>query len=266
MKRSMIAAIAGLALGFGAPESARAATVTYYACVNDSTGAIEIVTATKACKTGSHRIQWNQTGRQGVQGQVGGSGPQGLAGAQGPAGPQGSQGTSGAQGSSGPMGPDGPQGPAAVITGYFAQNTNPAALGNQVVYLQTAAVQTAGTYYVNSTALVSVGPFNGIGIECWLNVPGQYADLTGWFGGPGQFGVVAIAEVLLLRSGDSIQLNCYSDGGTGDYVDNGALSAILIDDTSAAAERISEIHSNLGGRDCQFERGEKRDIHSERRL
>jgi hypothetical protein len=234
MKRTWIVAVVGLALELGALATAHAATLTYWACVNDSTGAIDVVSATATCKTGSHKIQWNQTGPRGVQGPTGAQGPQGLAGVKGAAGTQGSQGPGGGQGPSGPVGPAGPSGPAAVTTGYFAQSTTPVALGNEVVYLQTAPFATAGPYYVNATALLTVGPFNTLGIVCWIVITGQPTNINGGFGGPGQFGSVGLAQVMYLNSGDSIQLGCYSDGGTGDFVNNGSLSAILIDNSSFA--------------------------------
>jgi hypothetical protein len=122
-----------------------------------------------------------------------------------------------------------------MTTGYFTQSTSQVALGNTVVYLETPPLE-AGSYYVNGTALVTVGPFNEIGIECWQNVVGEPGYVPGGFGGPGQFGVIGTVQVWDVRVGESIQLVCYSNGGSGDYVDNGSLSAILIDNSAFAAE------------------------------
>jgi hypothetical protein len=57
--------------------------VTYYGCVNNTTGAIRIVSKTTMCKSTENKIHWNQVGRQGPKG------PQGV---QGPQGPQGRKG------------------------------------------------------------------------------------------------------------------------------------------------------------------------------
>ena len=73
-------------------DAATPATVTYYACVNNSTGAITIVGSTTVCGTGFHKIQWNQVGPQGPQGPkgaTGATGPKGATGATGPQGPKG---------------------------------------------------------------------------------------------------------------------------------------------------------------------------------
>jgi hypothetical protein len=117
MKRQILALITvAVLLSFCA--AAKAATVTYYACVNNSTGAITIVNSTTTCASGSHNIKWNQ------EGPAGPTGPKGATGAQGPAGPKGATGTEGpaglkgATGATGAQGPAGPAGPSTV--GYFA--------------------------------------------------------------------------------------------------------------------------------------------------
>ena len=73
-------------LGLGALTQANAAVI-YYGCVNNTTGGIAIVSASTTCKTGFHKIQWDQTGPQGP------AGPKGATGATGPTGPQGPAGT-----------------------------------------------------------------------------------------------------------------------------------------------------------------------------
>jgi hypothetical protein len=103
-----------------------AAQTTIYACVTNSTGAVQIVGATTTCATGTHRIQWNEagpagpkgaTGPAGPKGATGATGPKGTTGATGPGGPKGEQGPVGATGpkgstgAAGPTGPQGPQGP-----------------------------------------------------------------------------------------------------------------------------------------------------------
>ena len=47
------------------------AVTTYYACVNNSSGAIDIVSATHVCEAGQHKISWNETGPPGPKGDTG---------------------------------------------------------------------------------------------------------------------------------------------------------------------------------------------------
>jgi hypothetical protein len=98
--------------------------VTYYACVNNSSGTIFMVAPDEECKNNETKIVWNQVGPPGpagVDGVDGAPGPPGVDGAdgepgpQGPEGPEGPQGPAGADGAIGPQGPQGeigPQGPA----------------------------------------------------------------------------------------------------------------------------------------------------------
>ena len=109
MKKSLVMSLLIVAALLFLGALAQASTVTYYACVNNSTGAITIVSATKTCATGFHKIQWNQ------QGPAGPAGPTGPKGATGPAGPKGATGATGAQG------PAGPQGPPGLAVGYVTQ-------------------------------------------------------------------------------------------------------------------------------------------------
>jgi hypothetical protein len=86
--------LAALALGLLLTSAARAdsASVTYYACVNNSSGTIHMTSPTGKCSTNEQEIVWNQAGPQGpagTDGQPGAQGPQGPAGPQGPQGPAG---------------------------------------------------------------------------------------------------------------------------------------------------------------------------------
>src|SRR5580704_10984504 len=83
-----------------------AAQSVIYACVNNATGAVQIVGSTTTCATGSHKIQWNQTGPTGP------AGPKGATGATGPAGAKGATGAIGPKGATGAVGPKGAEGPA----------------------------------------------------------------------------------------------------------------------------------------------------------
>ena len=103
------------------------ATVTYYGCVNNSTGDLRVVDKTTTCNAGERKIQWNQVGPQGPagpqgpKGATGAQGPAGPTGPQGPQGPAGPKGATGAQGPAGPTGPQGPQGPAGAKGATGAQ-------------------------------------------------------------------------------------------------------------------------------------------------
>src|SRR5277367_5532425 len=97
---------------------------TYYGCVNNTTGAIRIVTSTAACNPLEHRIAWNQAGPQG---------PQGLPGTQGPPG------TSVGYSYVLPFGifPNLPRSPGLLVA-------------------ETAPVATTGTYYISASAFMYV--------------------------------------------------------------------------------------------------------------
>ncbi len=58
-------AIAAIMIGL-CPPWASAASATYYACVTNSTGAIEIVTSTTTCQTGQTKIHWYEVGPPGI--------------------------------------------------------------------------------------------------------------------------------------------------------------------------------------------------------
>jgi hypothetical protein len=86
---------------------------TYYACVNNSSGTIRVVSGSEDCKTGDYFIEWNRVGPKGDPGPTGPegpAGPQGLQGDPGPTGPPGATGEPGPAGVPGPTGPPGPQG------------------------------------------------------------------------------------------------------------------------------------------------------------
>jgi hypothetical protein len=121
---SLCSTAAGLLLLWLVPLThSQATTTTYYACINNSTGAITLVGASTTCKTSFHKIQWNQVGPQGP------TGPAGQAGPQGPQGPAGSNGVAEPQGPSGPQRPAGPQGGSGISAGATTVNLPPVSLG-----------------------------------------------------------------------------------------------------------------------------------------
>jgi hypothetical protein len=97
-----------------------------YACVNNSSGTIHIVSGDTTCANNEIHLVWNAegprggagaTGATGAQGATGAtglqgdSGPQGLTGGTGATGPAGADGAPGADGATGPIGPTGVTGP-----------------------------------------------------------------------------------------------------------------------------------------------------------
>jgi hypothetical protein len=217
-----------LVLSLAAPARVNAATVTYHACVNNSTGDIIIVTAGKACKSGSHKIQWNETG------------PQGPAGPGGPKGATGPAGAPGPQGLQGPAGPTGPQGPAGISVGYAAIANQYIPLGSPTVVAQTAPIETAGWYFISASALLFID-YRDNGAACWPTT----ADTGIVDGNPGGSsgnanGVIvagetqaSITDIFYISSGDAVQLECSSglnDANT--FVNNASLTATLINSVS----------------------------------
>lgn len=81
-----------LLIALGVTSAVAEDTVTYYACVNDKNGSINIINEEETCKKNESRISWNEQGPKGDQGEIG---------PEGPAGPQGDQGIQGEQGNNG---------------------------------------------------------------------------------------------------------------------------------------------------------------------
>jgi hypothetical protein len=109
--RLRVAAVAGSALILSAAFIQSVVGFdTYYACVNNSSGTIRVVSGSDECKTGDYFIEWNRVGPKGDPGPMGPEGPAGPQGEPGPTGPPGPTGEPGRQGVPGPTGPPGPQG------------------------------------------------------------------------------------------------------------------------------------------------------------
>jgi hypothetical protein len=258
MRRSSVVSMMAvtLLLTLGAltqADAATPATVTYYACVNNSTGAITIVGSTTVCATGSHKIQWNQVGPQGPQGPkgaTGATGPKGATGAtgpvgptgatgatgpvgpkgatgatgpQGPIGPIGPKGATGATGATGPQGPIGPQGPAGIAVGFAYSSGGVSSLSGfpGSLVAQSNTIQTSGVYYINATALLDVG--QGEGAYCYtttvFNGAGVFDSQGGSSAGvptnSGIFQQAAASDAIFVSAGDALQLWCYNSTNNG---------------------------------------------------
>lgn len=220
--------VASCAFFVAAQLTARAATVTYYGCINNSTGAIRIVSATTVCNTGEHKIHWNQTGPQGPQG---------------PQGPTGAQGATGPKGATGATGPQGPQGPAGLASGSFEllqAGLYPTLTSTPVVYLISNGAQTASWYFVSANVLLYIGANDG-GAFCYdavhsTGTPSQYGGSSI----PGGYQQVSITDAVFLNPGDYVEVLCYDWNGAGtSFLYNGALTAIQIDSFFAAKHTIT---------------------------
>lgn len=110
-RMARIGALAVLALAVGITVAWAQSDETYFACVNNSSGTIQMVGPTDTCNNNEVLIAWNQIGPPGPKGEKGDPGPTGAIGATGPAGPQGDKGDTGDTGPQGPQGELGPQGP-----------------------------------------------------------------------------------------------------------------------------------------------------------
>jgi len=84
---------------------------TYYACVNNGSGTIKVVSGAADCNNGDYFIEWNA---QGPPGEIGPAGPQGERGEIGMTGPQGEPGPVGPQGEPGEPGLTGMPGEAGL--------------------------------------------------------------------------------------------------------------------------------------------------------
>jgi len=200
--------------GVGSPMA-----TTFYGCVNNSTGAIRIVSSGTTCKSSEHKIHWNQVG------------PQGPKGAQGPPGVQ---------------GPPGPQGPPGISLGYAAISAigtfvpiNAGLPGNLIA--QTNPVGTSGTYYISGQDL----PFVATGdsyVFCYdaLASTGIASQYGGNFSAGSTYAQASITDVLFIGAGDSVQLWCYTGGANGSYSFNGGITATLINSPNKAKKAPSQ--------------------------
>ncbi len=239
--------VAGCAFFVAAQPPATAATVTYYACINNSTGAVRIVSQSTVCNTGEHKIQWNQTGPEGPQGPKGATGAQGPKGAtgptgptgpQGPQGPQGAKGATGATGPQGPQGLQGPQGPAGLSSGSFEllqADLFPTLVSAPVVYLISNEAETASWYFVSASLLLYVDANDGAAY-CFdsLHSTGTASQYSG-SSLTGGYQPVSITDAVFLNAGDYVQVSCYSENGDGgSFLYNGAITALQINSFFAA--------------------------------
>jgi hypothetical protein len=207
------------------------AVVTYYGCVNNTTGAIRIVSKATICKSTEHKINWNEVGPRGPQGPKGNQGNQGNPGPQGPRGPQGLQGP---QGPTGPTGPTGPQGPPGISVGLSSINGSTGISSTKTLVAQTNPIATSGVYFVSTSAMP------------YIVTGDTYAfcfDTLASNGSPFQYGggygsdvyvTTSTTDAIFIGAGDQVQLWCYTAGTNGSFVFNAGITATLINSADKA--------------------------------
>ncbi len=182
---------------------------TYYGCVNNSTGAIRIVSKTTVCKSTEHKINWNEVGPKGPPGPKGARGPQGL------------------------QGPQGPQGPPGLASGSFellGADLFPTLVSSPVVYLISNEAETASWYFLSASLMLFVDASDG-GAFCYDSL--HSTGTASQYGGSsltGGYQQVSITDAVFLNVGDYVQVSCYSENGDGgSFIYNGALTVIQMD-------------------------------------
>jgi hypothetical protein len=235
MKRSLVVSLILSALLF-LGTLAQASTVTYYGCVNNSTGGIAIVSATKVCSSGFHKIQWNEQG------------PAGPMGATGPAGPK------GATGATGPKGAAGQQGPPGLAIGYVTQcgpnvflqnipcpgNTGSglATTAEGTMVLSTQSVTSSGYYFISASINI-VNSGSGYA-QCYVTTSSNAGStpVTGFTSiGNAVLTTLSNTDMLAVSAGESIELWCNGSPATGALSNPvwASLSAFLVNQVNGEA-------------------------------
>jgi len=222
MRRFVLASLAAAVMvsSLGVLAQVSPMVTTYYACVNNSTGAIRIVTSGTTCHSNEHKIHWNQVGPQGPPG---------------------------------PQGPQGPKGPPGISVGLSATlppaSDVPLLQSPGSVILQTNPVPTSGVYYINASALLEVASADPEGAFCYDALAS--AGTASQYGGSGdaadRLQQASIADMLFVSAGDSIQLWCESALGAGSYVFNAGITATLINSASDASKKAEHSHAGPRG-------------------
>src|SRR5450631_191025 len=220
-----------------AAQEGQPQVTTYYACINNSTGAIRIVSKSTVCMSAEHKINWNQVGPQGPQGPKGPQGATGPRGATGPQGAKGPQGATGPQGAIGPQGATGPQGaigPPGVSAGSSGLGSASSLVGFPGhVIAQTSNVPVAGVYYIAASALLLVS--SGEAVYCYTTSGANGAGVFDMQAGSNVAGYTSTApsDAIFITAGDIFQFWCYDKGGTTSSVVEAAITATLINNSTS---------------------------------
>lgn len=195
-----------------AAQQGQPQVTTYYGCVNNSTGAIRIVSKGTVCKSTEHKINWNQVGPQGPQG---------------PKGPQGAQ------------GPQGPQGPPGMSVGYSAQcdiSCGIKLVGFPGTRIATTNAVGAGTYYVSSSTLLGITA--GDPAFCFVTTADTGAMHTEGGSVSQGYQQSSTTDVFSVSAGDAFELYCYDSNATS-TVESAGITATLINSASDAKPKHS---------------------------
>ena len=156
-KLAMAIVISAALIGTSTVGLATAVTTgLIYACVNNSSGTIKIVSATTLCANNEIQLVWNA---EGLTGSTGATGPTGATGATGPTGPIGPIGATGATGLTGSTGVDGSTGATGAngATGSAGARGATGATGATGAAGATGPAGTVGTLYVPGTTFLVPG-------------------------------------------------------------------------------------------------------------
>jgi hypothetical protein len=109
--------------------------------------------------------------------------------------------------------------------------------------MQTNAATTAGTYYVNAVADVSVDYQNpNDNVTCYLSTFYLGDQRDGVYGVASTFGSLSITDYFYLEVGDSVDMFCGSGtGDSEDYFQGGAITALLV----SSAEILEDTKRNF---------------------
>jgi hypothetical protein len=189
------AAVALIAAAVPAIAAATTSTVTYFACVTNSTGAIRIVGKATGCGTGQHKISWNKAG---------------------------------------PRGPRGKRGPAGAVTGFIDTSDATQQVSGFPSTVATLPLP-AGSYMVTAKADVSLGTTDGSADSVGCNLidsNSNFLDSTSASLNPGQNFTATEAMTLLgatqLTTAGNVQLQCVDDSGNAGSVDSVVITAVPV--------------------------------------
>lgn len=216
--------IAGTQIVAASAAQSAATNLIFYACINNKTGSLTIVSARAVCPAGTRKVQWDQTGPVGP---IGPAGPKGATGATGPQGPSGAQGPAGAPG---------------ITQDYFGLNNKDSVIlpglaatnSKGGVIVQTAPV-VAGYYVINATESVSIDANDAVACGIGTISTGGVVNYYTW---SGTYNIpmdvpVTLTDTLYVAAGDQIALYCASDNGdTNTVTISSSLNAVLANNVS----------------------------------
>jgi hypothetical protein len=141
-----VMALALITLGLAVNVRSQGVPSTIYACVNNNSGQVQIVSQSTVCSNNHTKTTWNIAGPTGPIGPAGPAGPTGPTGQAGDAGPAGPQGPTGQTGEQGPTGPAGPTASLARVT-FFRNATAFASAAGSTTALNFGMIPPGESFY-----------------------------------------------------------------------------------------------------------------------